>query len=125
MKTMANCSPIEFLSQGYKIIDKVSKLLKETRVLDIRKKTPSFSPEDTEEEKKAKIDAQSKKNIMEMLQVLMEENPKETAEVLALLCFIAPEELENHKGIEFIQPAIEILTSSEVLGFFQSVGLTQ
>lgn len=123
MKTMANCSPIEFLSQGYKVMDKLSTLLKETKVLDIRKKMPSFSPTDTDEEKKAKIQAQSKANIMEMLKVLMEENPKETAEVLGLMCFIDPEELETHKGIEFITPAVELLTSEEVLSFFQSLGL--
>lgn len=121
MKTLANCTPVEFLSQGYKVIDAAKELFKDTQVLEIRKNKPVFTGEETPEEKAEKMREQSKKNINEMLAVLMRDNPHKTAEVLGLVCFIEPEELEKHKGVEFLSAAFEILTSREVLDFFSSL----
>lgn len=121
MKTLANCTPAEFLSQGYKVIGAAKELLNDTKVLDIRKNLPDLTGEETPDEKNEKMRAQSKKNINDMLAVLMEKHPEKTAEVLGLVCFIDPEDLKNHKGIEFLAAAFEVLTSREVLDFFSSL----
>lgn len=121
MKNLANCNPIEFTLQGYKVIEAAKDLLTESKVLDIRNKKPKFTGNETEEEKAHKYREQAKKNIFEMLGVLMRDNPEKTAKVLGLMCFIEPDDIENHKGIELLAPATELLASREVLDFLFSL----
>lgn len=121
MKNLANCNPIEFLTQGYKVIDAAKELLAASKVLDIRKRKPTLTGAETEEEAKEAYREQARKNINDMLAALMQENPKKTAEVLGLMCFIDPADIENHKGVEFITPALELFTNKEVLNFLSSL----
>lgn len=51
MKTLANCSPREFLLQTNKIRKSVVKWLDETKILEIRANKPQFTEGATEEEK--------------------------------------------------------------------------
>lgn len=121
MKNLANCDTVEFVSQGYKVIDAAKDLIAETQVLEIRKRLPVLTGEETPEEKAEKVRAQAKKNLFDMLGCLMRDNPEKTAQVLGLCCFIEPEDIKNHKGIEFIAPVTELLASREVLDFFSSL----
>lgn len=118
MKTLANCNPKEFLVQTNKIRKSVASWLELTKVLEIRKHKPEIPTDATPEEKRALIAAQAKKNISDMLDAALDEHPEETAELLGLMCFIEPEDLENHKMTELLAAAYELISCPEVISFF-------
>lgn len=115
MKTLANCTTVEFLKQSNKIRHAVSEYLTETKILDIRKKKPVIKDGMSEEEKKAAYREQAKKNISDMLDIALEENAEATTRVLALLCFV-----DDEKEAETIDPyeVLDVLMSERVLNFF-------
>lgn len=115
MKTLANCTPREFLAQTNKIRKSVASWLELTKVLEIRKRLP----EDMKD--KALVEKQIKSNTTAILDAILEEHPEETAELLGLLCFVDPEDLDNHRMTEFLGAVAEILNSQEVLDFFISL----
>lgn len=121
MKTLANCSPREFLVQTNKIRKAVSNWLSLTKVLEIRKNLPKYADNATEEERRAAITKQIQDNANAMLDAILDEHPEETAELLGLICFIEPEDLDNHSMNEFFGAISEILNSREVLDFFISL----
>lgn len=121
MKTLANCSPVEFLRQTNKIRHAAAGLMKETGVLDLRKRRPELTGKETEEEKKAALDKQARKNLSDMADLLMDTNAEKTAELLGMLCFIDPEDVAKEKGIDFLTPAIELLNSRPVMDFLLSL----
>lgn len=114
-KTMANCTTAEFLRQSNKIRHAVSEYLDFTKILDIRKNKPVFSDGMTDDEKKAAIKAQAKKNISKMLDNALEENAEATTRILALLCFVDDaEEAEQLDPFELF----DVILSERVLNFF-------
>lgn len=121
MKTLANCDPIEFLTQTNKIRKSVADWLSATKILEIRKNLPEIPETATPEERNEASQKQAKKNLMEMLDNILEEYPKETAELLGLLCFVEPKDLKNHTMIEFFGAFNEIINSPEVVSFFISL----
>lgn len=121
MKTLASCNPKEFLVQTNKIRKSVANWLTLTKVLEIRKRVPAFPDNATDEEKAELTRKQVKENIEAMLDSVLDEYPEQTAELLGLLCFIDPEDLEKHKMTEFMGAITELLNSPEVLDFFISL----
>lgn len=114
MKTLANCTPREFLVQTNKIRKAVAEWLSLTKVLEIRQRLP-------EGKGKQAIQEQIKKNASAMLDAILEEHPEETAELLGLMCFIDPEDLDNHSMTEFFGAFAELLNCQEILDFFTSL----
>lgn len=121
MKTLANCSPREFLVQTNKIRKSVEKWLTLTDILNIRKTLPQVDANASDGDKKKAIENQVRVNLNKILDACLEEHPEETAELLGLLCFIEPEDLDNHKMTEFFDSFSEIMDSPEVIGFFTSL----
>lgn len=121
MKTLANCNPREFLVQTNKIRKSVVKWLDETKILEIRANKPHFTEGATEEEKKTATIEQIKTNLSEMLDAMLDEHPEETAELLGLLCFIEPSDLDNHTMPELLNAFTEIINCPEIIGFFTSL----
>lgn len=121
LKTIATCSPKEFLVQTNKIRKSVSKWLSLTKILEIRKNVPKFAENATEEERRKAVSAQMQRNLSEMLDKALEEYPDETAELLGLVCFVDPEDLENHSMLEILGTVGELLENPEVIGFFTSL----
>ena len=121
MKTLANCSPVEFLRQTNKIRHAAAWFMKETGVLELRKRRPELTGKETEAEKKAARDKQARQNLSDMADLLMDTNAEKTAELLGMLCFMEPEEVANANGIDFLTPAIELLNSRPVIDFLLSL----
>jgi hypothetical protein len=114
-KTMANCNTAEFLRQSNKIRHAVAEYLDFTKILDIRKNKPVFTDGMTDDEKKAAIKVQAKKNISAMLDNALEENAEATTRILALLCFVDDaEEAEKLDPFELL----DVILSERVLNFF-------
>lgn len=121
MKTLANCSPREFLVQTNKIRKKASEWLSLTKIMEIRGRGPEITDGMTEEEKRAAVIAKAKENVMTMLDSIAEDHPDETVELLGMLCFLTPEETEQHTMIELLNPIMELIGNPEVINFFMSL----
>lgn len=121
MKTLANCTPREFLKQTNRIRKAVANWLSLTKILDIRKKLPTFKDGMSAEDKRKAAAAQIQKNGMAMLDAILDEHPEETAELLGLMCFIEPEELDNHQMREFFGAFADMLNCPEIVDFFYSL----
>ena len=121
MKTLANCTPREFLAQTNKIRKSAANWLSLTKIIEIRKTLPEVKAGASDAEKKAALEEQVRLNLSSMLDAILEKYPDETAELLGLLCFIDPDDLDNHSMIEILANVTEILNSEEVLSFFMSL----
>ena len=121
MKTLATCSPREFLKQSNKIRKAVAEWLSLTKVMQIRKNMPKLPDDLPEEEKREAIEKQVTDNFNAILDAVLDEHPDETAELLGLICFVEPDDLDNHRMTEFMGAVAEILNSREVLDFFISL----
>ncbi len=131
MKNLANCKPSEFIKQTNKIRKATEKWLDFTGVLEIRKNMPEMEVPslDASVEEKARImaenqkkrDEQMRKNLSAMLDAIMDEHPDETLELLALLCFVEPKDVDNHTVSEYLEAITEMITDEAVVGFFTSL----
>ena len=130
-KNLANCKPSEFLRQTYKIKKSVEKWLTDTDILNIRKNMPALTPitNDMSEDKrkavfaenKRKSEAQITKNMMAILDAVMDVHADETLEILALCCFVDPAQVDDH-GIDFyLDNFAEIISNQSVISFFTSL----
>lgn len=121
MKNLANCNVREFLTQTNKIRKSVANWLSLTQVLEIRKNMPVFTDDVSEEERKQAMTEQAKKNFSDMLDSILDKYPDETAEMLGLMCFIEPKDLNKHKMTELFSSFNEMINCEEVISFFISL----
>lgn len=132
MKNLANCKPSEFLKQTNRIRKSVEKWLKITDVMNIRKKMPEGMPEVksdmSKDEARAVLEKrqmmmaeQSQRNLKDMLDAMLDEHPNETLEVLALCCFVEPEDVDSYSVSEYLSSINELLADSNVRDFFTFV----
>ena len=121
MKTLANCKPSEFLVQTNKIRKHVENWLKITGVLDIRKNVPPPVEGQSRQERNAVLEEQTKKNLSKMFDSVLEEHPQETLELLGLMCFIEPENVDDYPVSFYIQAFSDIISDEAVLSFFTSL----
>lgn len=132
MKTLVNCKPSEFLRQTAKIRKSVSKWLTDTDILNIRRRKPVYEivrDSASAEDRVAIINRnaaaereQLRQNLSDMLDAILEEHPDETLEVLALCCFVEPENVDDYTVVEYLTAANELLNNETVLSFFTSLG---
>lgn len=133
LKTLATCKPSEFLRQTNRIKKAVEKWLTDTDIMNIRKRipTPEAVPiEATVEERaaifernKRAVQEQSKKNVSAMLDAILDEHPEETLEVLALCCFVEPENADDHPVSEYLAAINTLINDKAVIDFFTSLVL--
>ena len=121
MKNLANCKPSEFLAQTNKIRKSVSKWLTDTDIVNIRKRVPNFTDGMTDEEKQEALNKQASENFRLILDAILEEHPEETLELLALICFVEPKDVDKHEITEYMDSITELLNNESVLGFFTSL----
>lgn len=117
MKTLANCTAVEFLRQTNKIRHFAAGLLDKAGVAEIRKRAPQLTGNETKEEKAAAMRMQGKKNFSDILDALMDVNAEDTAALLGMMCFQAPEDMEGERGMKYLEPGLELLMSKPVLDF--------
>ena len=121
MKNLANCKPTEFFKQTVKIRKYVEGWLNATDILNIRKNMPELNDSMSMEEKKAAISFQAKKNICDMFDRIFDENAEKSIGLLALLCFIDPDDADNHEMGEYLQSITELINDERVIAFFTSL----
>ena len=129
MKNLANCKPSEFLRQTNRIRKSIEKWLKITDVMSIRKRMPEGMPEVNKdmskdearavlEKRQAMMAEQSQQNLKAMLDSLLDEHPDETLEVLALCCFVEPEDIDNYTVSEYLHSINELMQDANLRDFF-------
>lgn len=121
MKNLANCKPSEFLCQTNKIRKYAANWLEITGISQIRKNVPEFDVNDTKEQRQAKLNAQAKKNVMEILDAIMEKHPDESLGLLALLCFVEPENVDDYPVSFYLESFNELINDKVVMNFFTSL----
>lgn len=131
MKTLANCTPREFLKQTNRIRKVAEKWLTNTKILEIRKRMPELAEPkkpsskeelaDNVEQRKAAFAEQARKNIFDMLDAMLDQYADETLELMALVCFIEPEEIDNYTMSEMFTAISEVMDDEGVVNFFGSL----
>lgn len=131
MKNLANCKPSEFLIQTNKIRKSVANWLTVTDIMNIRKRLPELEEAGdgaTTDERQAVVERnlkkkneQVKQNLMDILDAMLVDHPTETLEILALCCFVEPEDVDNHPMSEYIGAITELIDTKEVWSFFISL----
>ena len=128
-KTLVNCKPSEFMRQTNKIRKSVYKWLTDTDIINIRKRIPDYEkvPSDADmakdviERNRQKKNAQIRENLSTILDAVLEEHPDETLEIIALCCFIEPENVDNYPVSFYLTAITELISDEAVLGFFTSL----
>ena len=130
LKTLATCKPSEFLRQTYRIKRIAEKWLKDTDILNIRKNVPKLppvdpkaTPEDREEQEKenrAALAAAGKANFSLMFDAIAGEHPEETLELLALCCFVEPENVDDYEVGDYLEALAVMLGHRATINFFAS-----
>ena len=121
MKNLANCKPTEFFTQTVKIKKHVEDWLSLTKVLEIRKNIPKVDEDLSREEKNKILMDAVQENISKMFDAVFEENAEKTLGLLALLCFVEPEEVDNYPVKDYLKCFSELISCPEVLNFFISL----
>ena len=121
-KTLATCSPTEFLVQANKIRKVAAKWLEETEILNIRKRpVEGIADNMGDDERKTAVAKQVKKNISDMLDAALEKYPKDTLELLAMVCFVEPDEIDDYPIMEYLNAVTTVIGDEAVLSFFTSL----
>ena len=128
MKNLANCKPSEFLKQSNRIRKAVKNWLEVTDIMSIRQRQPEqkYIPMEADPEERKSLLAENikarsdqlRENINDMLDEILEKHPDETLEVLALCCFVEPEDVDEHPVSEYLGAFNELVANEAVLGFF-------
>lgn len=131
LKTLANCKPSEFLRQSNRIRKAAAEWLTATDILEIRKNVPELEEIDDSMSDAAKVaiatnnrralEEQARENLMCILDAVMDEHPDETLNLLALMCFVEPEHVDDHTMAEYLEAFTELINDEAVMGFFTSL----
>lgn len=118
MKTLANCTPTEFLKQTMAIKAPLERWFKETGIPEIRKRKPAGFDKMTAKQKEEAISEQANDNLADMLAAAMEKDPDGTLEVMALCCFTDPADVDSHPMVEYLDALLEMIGNEAVRSFF-------
>lgn len=121
MKNLANCKPSEFLRQTVKIKKSVEKWLKLTDIMNIRKNVPTLPKDMSIVEKNKRLAEIGRENVSKMFDAIAEKHPDETMELLALCCFVEPENVDDHEIAEYLDSFAELIANESVRNFFTSL----
>lgn len=135
IKTLANCKPSEFIRQTYRIKKSAEKWMKATKIIEILRQKPAFKilpVGATAEERVAVIEENKKieqnqgmRNFSQIVDMAFGENPEKTLEILALCCFVEPENVDDHPMSYYFEAMNELIHDEGVIGFFTSLASTE
>lgn len=116
MKTIADLTGGEFLRRCNMIRREASDLMKKSGVLKLRENMPEFTGKETPEEQQEMLKYQSRKNISDMLDVLLDTYADETSQLLELMCI--PDETDGPlTGLDLAMAGLDIVMTPKVLDF--------
>ncbi|GEM_PF-1852964 len=127
-KTLARCKPTEFVAQCVKIKNLAEKWLKDVDIISVWDNSPDLKPipdNATAEEREA-INRENGKTVIEtykdrflkLFDRMFVENPYETLSLLALTCFVEPENIDNYEMADYMDAVREMWQDRAVVDFF-------
>ena len=123
MKTLANCSDVEFLRQTNRIRKYAEAWLKDTGVLEIRKRELPKPDDDLSEEEKREVYRQNARaRLNDMLDAALDTHAEQTAGLIRLMCFVEPDDDKTLKVPQMLGAVSELMDNKDVLDFFTSLG---
>lgn len=135
MKNLATCKPTEFIAQTVRIKDAIANWMEVIDIIRIRETKPVYQiiPQDATMEQKADIiknnqalkEQQVMKNLNMILDNMLAKHPAETLKVLALCCFVEPENVDDHPMEEYLQCIVDMVGNKSVMNFFTLLAQTQ
>ena len=72
-------------------------------------------------ENKRISEEQTRDNMNRILEEVMDKHAAETLVILALCCFVEPEDIDNHTVSEYLEVLTELMDNQAVLNFFTSL----
>lgn len=120
MKTIASLKGADFLRACNKVRYAAQEALAGTQVLEIRKRMPILNDKMTEEERNAAFEKQSRKNISDMIDRLLEEKPEETYKFLQAVIILEEGDGELD-GIDMLCAALELIGNPKVIDFLSKL----
>lgn len=131
MKNLATCKPSEFLKQTLRMKRNVEKWLSSDDIREIRKRLPkkeailnTMTPQEKGEvflRNEQARQEQMMANFMDILDIMLDKNFEQTLAVLALSCFVEPEEVDNYTVDDYLGAIADMLESKNVIRFFTSL----
>lgn len=131
MKSLVECTPREFIKQTNRIRKEVANWLELTDILKIRSRRAKLTPfmaDMTDEEKVAMFaenkrlaEEQTRRNTEQILDELLDRHSEETLRVLALCCFVEPENIDDHTVDEYLEAFTKLVNNRAVFDFFTSL----
>lgn len=131
MKNLATCKPSEFLKQTLRMKRNVEKWLSSDDIKEIRKRLPkkeailnTMTPQEKGEvflRNEQARQEQMMANFMDILDIMLDKNFEQTLAVLALSCFVEPEEVDNYTVDDYLGAIADMLESKNVIRFFTSL----
>ena len=118
MKNLANCTPTEFLRQTVLLRPVMREWFDKTGFAEIRKRRPEGFDQMNKAERAEAISEQAAENMSDMLDAAMEKDPEGTLKVLALCCFVPPEEVDSHPMTEYLGAFFDMISNEAVRSFF-------
>lgn len=130
IKTLANCTDLEFLKQTNRIRKAVENWLTVTDILNIRRRLPKLetAPENADSKqieftRKRNEEIrrnQMKANFNAIMDAMLEDHPEETLEIIRLCCFVEPDD-NSHKIVYYMKAFTGMFGNKDVLDFFTSL----
>lgn len=117
MRTIANLKGAEFFRATYNVVEEVEKFNNATGVMAIWKRQPTFTGNETPEEKKAIMKAQVQKNWRDMLKSALHTNAEAT--YTFVMCLFVLEDGESEPdGMDMLMGALDLIADERVIAFF-------
>lgn len=121
MKTIATLTGPDFLLAANRARYAVEKLMTVAGISAIRKQKPNFTGKENPQLKKIMEQEQTKKNLNDMLDALLEKCPEETYACIMALC-IRDEGEPEPDGIDLLMAALSLISDKRVIDFFLQLG---
>lgn len=128
MKNLANCTPTEFFKQTVKIKKTVEAWIKDVGLMEIRSTKPTLRviPTGISDNERIELLAENRRIIKEhsakMMSTLFdnafEKNADKTMEIIALLCFVEPKDVDTYTVSEYLGSFTEMMNDKSVADFF-------
>lgn len=122
-KNLTNCNLKEFMIQTRLIKHQAEKWLTDTDIAKIRQIMPDIPEGVSTEDKEKLLREQGMKNASAMFDAIFDEHPEETIELIANLCFVPLEEVDEHPMTYYMQSITEMLNDKTVWDFFISLAV--
>ena len=120
MKTITQLNGVDFLRKCNEIRHGVESVLKTTGIMEIRKRMPVIEETDTLDERKRKMEEQSKKNLSDMIDVLLDKHPEETVKLFNMMIVLEDGDTEP-TGFELLMIGMDIISDKRVMDFLLSL----